>query len=177
MQLAVRFGPRLGLCDLPLAPAVLDRLPLGSVTVHREGNDDLGGSGDVFELCFPEAVSRKGLPPRAFLARAALNPRSVAERLTRRLFAPRLGGVSFQVPMFCFPRGVRLKRSSKFSQPPPAAFSYLFTEEMGRRVYVSCLVFYEEVPTAKVGGGAAGLSNPYRLSLLPNITALPYRLT
>jgi hypothetical protein len=52
--------------------------------------------------------------------------------------------------MFCFPRGVRLKRSSKFDQPPPSAFSYVFTEDMGRRVYVSCLVFYEEVPSAKV---------------------------
>lgn len=52
--------------------------------------------------------------------------------------------------MFCFPRGVRLKRSSKFDQPPPSAFSYVFTEDMGRRVYVSCLVFYEEVDSAKV---------------------------
>jgi len=52
--------------------------------------------------------------------------------------------------MFCFPRGVRLKRSSKFDQPPPSAFSYVFTEDMGRRVYVSCLVFYEEVDSVKV---------------------------
>ena len=68
VQLALRFGPRLGLCDWPLVPHVLDRLPLGRITVHREGNDDLGGmsgggngesgggGGDVFELAFPEAV-------------------------------------------------------------------------------------------------------------------------
>ena len=70
VQLALRFGPRLGLCDMPLVPHVLDRLPLGRITVHREGNDDLGGTsgsggeaaggggggGDVFELAFPEAV-------------------------------------------------------------------------------------------------------------------------
>jgi hypothetical protein len=149
VHLCLRFGPRLGLCDLPLVPQVLDRLPKGSVWVHREGNDDMGGvagvvnspggvtkaikpskkdkaegkdkgfSGDVFELTFPDAV-----------------------------------------PMFCFPRGVRLKRASRFAQPSPQAFSFVFTEDMGRRVFVSCLVFYEVVPWPKV----EALAQSYRTS-------------
>ena len=68
------FGSRLGLCDLPLRPQVQDRLPLGSVWVHREGNDDGGGKGggaDVFELVFPESLPSFCFPRGVRLKRKA----------------------------------------------------------------------------------------------------------
>ena len=54
--------------------------------------------------------------------------------------------------MFCFPRGVRLKRASRFAQPAPSAFNFVFTENDGRHVFVACLMFYEQLRPSAIRG-------------------------
>jgi hypothetical protein len=55
-----------------------------------------------------------------------------------------------QLSMFAYPRGVTLKRRSSHDTPKPTFYSFLFTNEDGRRTYASCLTFYEPLAVVSV---------------------------
>ena len=119
---ALKFGPRLGICDLPFRPEVLDRLPRRPLRVHRD-------------------MGQISAAPLAALA----NERGGAGGGGERSDEVEVVDFPQALPMFCFPRGIRLKRASRFAQPAPSAFNFVFTENDGRHVFVACLIFYEEV--------------------------------
>eukprot|EP01041_Mallomonas_annulata_P007849 gene7849-16061_t len=52
-------------------------------------------------------------------------------------------------PMFTFPEGLRLKRAKLQDAPLAKHFSYVMTNEIGTKVYVSNMLFYEPLPVEK----------------------------
>ena len=53
-----------------------------------------------------------------------------------------------ELPMFCFPHGVRLVRAAGSDAPLPTVSSFVFTSASGAHIYVACLTFWEAAPPA-----------------------------
>ncbi|RYH32736.1 hypothetical protein EON65_00110 [archaeon] len=50
------------------------------------------------------------------------------------------------LPVFAFPRHLRLIRSKKNEYPLPVFFTFVFTDQDGKHLYAACLKFFEAVP-------------------------------
>lgn len=49
------------------------------------------------------------------------------------------------LPAFMFPQGLRLELRDRNEYPLPSFFTFVFTDQDGKHMYVACLKFYEEV--------------------------------
>lgn len=49
------------------------------------------------------------------------------------------------LPAFMFPHGLRLDLCDRHQYPLPSFFTFVFTDQDGKHLYVACLKFYEEV--------------------------------
>lgn len=49
------------------------------------------------------------------------------------------------LPAFMFPHGLRLELCERSQYPLPSFFTFVFTDQDGKHLYVACLKFYEEV--------------------------------
>lgn len=50
------------------------------------------------------------------------------------------------LPIFAFPRNLRLQVNSLSEYPLPVYYTFVFTDEKGRHQYAACLKFFEKVP-------------------------------
>lgn len=49
------------------------------------------------------------------------------------------------LPVFAFPKGLRLKATARGEYPLPSFFTFVFTDQDGQHLYVACLQFYESL--------------------------------
>jgi hypothetical protein len=50
------------------------------------------------------------------------------------------------LPVFAFPKHLRVIRGKKSEYPLPLYFTFVFTDQDGKHLYAACLQFYEVVP-------------------------------
>jgi hypothetical protein len=55
------------------------------------------------------------------------------------------------LPIFAFPRHLRLQVSSKNQYPLPIFYTFVFTDQDGRHMYAACLKFFEAVELKDLG--------------------------
>ena len=55
-----------------------------------------------------------------------------------------------ELPLFCYPHGLKLRYASQFNAPMPSYYCFVFTDVAGRRNHVACLCFYEQIATDEV---------------------------
>lgn len=114
----------------------LDEIPEKYVAIDREhGNANPYATNDIIFIVQP--VTAIGICNVGYEA-------SLLDRIPTKDYK-HLSLPEDALPAFMFPHGLRLELCDRNQYPLPSFFTFVFTDQDGKHLYVACLKFYEEV--------------------------------
>jgi hypothetical protein len=72
------------------------------------------------------------------------------DRYPLKDISPDLPLPELALPVFAFPRNLRLETGLKSEYPLPVFYTFVFTDQEGRHMFAACLKFYEPVPLSSI---------------------------
>eukprot|EP01033_Poteriospumella_lacustris_P001369 gene1367-997_t len=122
----------------------LDEIPEKYVAIDREhGNANPYATNDIIFIIQP--VTAIGLCNVGYEA-------SLLDRIPTKDYK-HLSLPEDALPAFMFPHGLRLELCDRNQYPLPSFFTFVFTDQDGKHLYVACLKFYEDVPKEDLMAG------------------------